>query len=887
MISTKTKLNNLHPQPLSSIQVTACISDDNVREMFKVLAQHPRLTHIDFHYKNDSSVSENSSSDLMIFDIPSLKNHSNKLSISTPCILLISSVENGAHKKNSFSEVSDYLFIDELSPILILKSIDYTLKLHGVNQILHRQIDDYNTFIESNIHPVLIVDLNSEEILQVNQAAVDLYGYSKDEFATISIRDIRPKEDSKILDKAIAMVNADGASEFQDIFRHLSKDGKIIYVEVKSVPISTINGQVRMVLIEDVSDQIQSRDRIIESERRFKALVQNGSDIITLFSASGKLLYISPSIERVIGLKQEDVMNTTIFDFLHPDDVPLMQKTQADLPHATHQIEIGPYRVKNTDGDWRWLETSFLNKLNDTAINGIVASSRDVTTQIHDQQKLEASITRYKNIINVTSDIIYEFHLETQEMKFASNRSDALFDYQNNQILKRADWELLLHPDDKENVISYMNKILNHNEIKQGVIEYRLRRKNGKYAHFQDRFFVLNKNDGHGQIQGALQDISLRKTHESIQEFENNMLTLYAKDNNEIKVVLEKALQAIETLIDGAMCSILKLTKGNCARHLSAPSIPPDYSQAIDGVTIGPKAGSCGTAMYKGSTVIVEDIATNPLWEDYKEIALKFDLKSCWSVPIKHQNGKVIGSFATYYNAIRKPDNFELELIQRAANVLGIIMENWQAREDLKQSNERYDIVARATNDIIWEYNLTTEEMTSTEGLFQKFGYNREQDHLHYKWWLSKIHPADKENVTQTILKHLRNDNPQLSHKYRFKTTRGDYRYILERLYVIKNDIQMPIRIIGAMEDITDKEKYLREIERQNLLLKQISWDQSHKVRAPLARIMGLLNVIEATNKNNFENDELLRYLSDSSKELDQIVRGVVSKIELMKKQPV
>ncbi|WP_417613264.1 PAS domain-containing protein [Owenweeksia hongkongensis] len=887
MISTKIKLDSSQLKPLSSIKVTACISDDNAREKFKALTQHPRLAHIDFHYKNDSYIDENSSSDLIIFDIPTLKNHSNKLSISTPCILLIPSVENGAHKKNSFSETSDYLFIDELSPILILKSIEYTLKLHGVNRILHSQIEDYNTFIESNIHPVLIVDLNSEEILQVNQAAVNLYGYSKDEFVTISIRDIRPKEDNKILDKAIAMVNADETTEFQDIFRHLSKDGKIIYVEVKSVPISTINGKVRMVIIEDVSDQLQSRDRLIESERRFKALVQNGADIITLFSASGELLYISPSIERVLGLKQEDVMDTTIFDFLHPDDVPMMRKTHAHLPNATHQIEIGPYRVKNTDGEWRWLETSFLNKLNDSAINGIVASSRDITTQIHNQQKLESSIVRYKNIVDVTSDIIYEFYLETQEMKFMSKGSNSIFDYPDGKILKRSDWELLLHPDDKEDVLQYINNLFTHDNLEQGQIEYRLRNKHGKYCHFQDRFLIFNRDEGHGQLQGALQDISFRKMHETIQTFENNMLTLYAKDNNEIKVVLEEALLTIETLIDGAMCSILRLAKSNYARHLSAPSIPPAYSHAIDGLAIGPKVGSCGTAMYEGKTIIVEDISTNPLWEDHKELALNFDLKSCWSVPIKHQNGKVMGSFATYYKEIRKPDNFELELIQRAANVLGIIMENWQAREDLRQSNERYDIVARATNDIIWEFNLESEKMTSTEGLFQKFGYNREENHLNYKWWLSKIHPADKENVTQTIVKHLRNDKPQLSHNYRFKTNDGSYRYILERVYVIKNDNQMPIRIIGAMEDITDKEKYLREIERQNLLLKQISWDQSHKVRAPLARIMGLLNVLEATNKNNFENDELLRYLSDSSKELDQIVRGVVSKIELMKKQPV
>src|SRR6185369_15652241 len=103
----------------------------------------------------------------------------------------------------------------------------------------------------------------------------------------------------------------------------------------------------------------------------------------------------------------------------------------------------------------------------------------------------------------------------------------------------------------------------------------------------------------------------------------------------------------VEEHAAGAVASIL-LSDGDRLRHGGAPSLPKTYTDAIDGVVVGPSAGSCGTAAYRGEQVVVEDIATDPLWADYRALALPHGLRACWSSPIKSRDGRVIGTFAFY-----------------------------------------------------------------------------------------------------------------------------------------------------------------------------------------------------------------------------------------------
>lgn len=141
--------------------------------------------------------------------------------------------------------------------------------------------------------------------------------------------------------------------------------------------------------------------------------------------------------------------------------------------------------------------------------------------------------------------------------------------------------------------------------------------------------------------------------------------------------ILTKLVLMIEAETPDMLCSILLLSDdGNHIRHAVAPSLPESYVRVIDGSPIGPKHGSCGTAMFRGEPVCVSDILTDPLWDDYRQHATAIGMRACWSTPIMSSKGKVLGSFAMYYREPRSPDGEEQHLTQVATKLAAEAIEH-------------------------------------------------------------------------------------------------------------------------------------------------------------------------------------------------------------------
>lgn len=157
--------------------------------------------------------------------------------------------------------------------------------------------------------------------------------------------------------------------------------------------------------------------------------------------------------------------------------------------------------------------------------------------------------------------------------------------------------------------------------------------------------------------------------------------------NAPLPEILERLVLLIEAQSPGMLCSILLLSEdGDHVRHGAAPSLPKPYVEAIDGAAIGPKVGSCGTAMYRGEPVVVTDISIDPLWEDFRELALANGLRACWSTPILSGRGKVLGSFAMYYQEPRTPTGDEADLTEVATRIAGLAIEHHAAKEILART---------------------------------------------------------------------------------------------------------------------------------------------------------------------------------------------------------
>ena len=127
--------------------------------------------------------------------------------------------------------------------------------------------------------------------------------------------------------------------------------------------------------------------------------------------------------------------------------------------------------------------------------------------------------------------------------------------------------------------------------------------------------------------------------------------------------IMDTLCRRVEALAPSVTCSVVAINRQQQLCHIASPSLPLHYSKAIDGTLIGPMVGSCGTAAFRGEAVEVTDIATDPLWEDYKHLALPLGLRACWSSPIKSADGRVIGAFGFYYPRPRGPNSLERQVV--------------------------------------------------------------------------------------------------------------------------------------------------------------------------------------------------------------------------------
>jgi PAS domain S-box-containing protein len=259
-----------------------------------------------------------------------------------------------------------------------------------------------------------------------------------------------------------------------------------------------------------------------------------------------------------------------------------------------------------------------------------------------------------------------------------------ILDYTGRTLEELQDWRPLLHPDDLAMVMSRWSRSVETGQPYE--VEHRILRADGVYRWFQ--VHGLPMLDSEGRVvrwYHLLTDIDERKRAEDLLAGEKRLLEMIARGESR-PVILDALCCLVEELAGGSLSSILLLDpNATRLRHGAAPSLPAPYIEAIDGSVIGPSAGSCGTAAYRAEPVIVSDIATDPLWADYRDLALGHGLRACWSTPILSSAGGVLGTFAIYYREPRTPTPHEHNVIERVTHLASIAIERERAEGVLRE----------------------------------------------------------------------------------------------------------------------------------------------------------------------------------------------------------
>ena len=306
---------------------------------------------------------------------------------------------------------------------------------------------------------------------------------------------------------------------------------------------------------------------------------------------------------------------------------------------------------------------------------------------------------------------------------------------------------------------------------------------------------------------GISHDISDQRRTEALLRWEKQALELIMRPGS-LAEVLDGLMLGLEANTPGSICSVLLLD--DTGTHLlrgGAPSLPPAYNDAIHGIAIGPRVGSCGTAAHLDRQIIVPDIATDPLWSDFRDLALAHGLRACWSTPVHSDAGKVLGTFAIYYREPRLPSTEELEIIDRARSVVAIAIMRKQAEAALARSRERLELALEGGDLGIWEWYPQTGRTGYSARWARMLEYTLDETEPNVEFFKAHLHPEDLPEVLDRLDAHLSGRTPTYQSEHRMRTKSGAWKWVLDRGSVVARDAGGPQRVTGVIADITARKE--------------------------------------------------------------------------------
>jgi PAS domain S-box-containing protein len=372
-----------------------------------------------------------------------------------------------------------------------------------------------------------------------------------------------------------------------------------------------------------------------------------------------------------------------VFQRVHPEDAALVQQTIERAAQDGKDFDF-EHRLLMPDGSVKHVHV-VAHAFNDASGRAkFVGAVMDVTTTKRAEEALRRSESYLAEAQRLTHTGSWAWRIAGREALHLSEEWYRIFgiDPEKNPVV----WEERLqrvHPEDRCKWHEAIDRAIA--EKSDYELEFRIVLPGGtlKYIHAVGHP-VLNASGDLVEFVGSSTDITERKRAEVSLAGENRLLEMIARGDSRAHV-LDAICRLVEELSSDSLSSILLLDpSANCLRHGAAPSLPRLYTEVIDGAVIGPAAGSCGTAAYRAQPVIVSDIAVDPLWADYRDVALAHGLRACWSMPILSSAGKVLGTFAIYYREPRSPTAEDHSFIKQIVHLASIAIEREQAEEALE-----------------------------------------------------------------------------------------------------------------------------------------------------------------------------------------------------------
>jgi PAS domain S-box-containing protein len=593
--------------------------------------------------------------------------------------------------------------------------------------------------------------------------------------------------------------------------------------------------------------------QLVFNERRFRSLVENSNDAIAILSKDVELTYMSPSVINVLGYTVEEIMQLDAISLVHPEDVAKVQQAmEICLANPGVPGKGLVVRVLHKNKSWQWIETTLTNMLHDPAIGGIVDNFRNVTEKRQAEEKVRIAKERYDTVIKATNEAVWEWDIQTNEVHWGEGFR-SLFGYDPEKTSRSVNvWDSYFHPEDAEKIVNSLNAVVASESQLQWEAEYRFLKSNGQYAYVLDRGFLIRDTQGNPlRMIGAMQDIT------------SKMVADQALRDSEEKTRL---------IMNASLDAIICMDKNGLITFWN-PQAEKIFGWSMEEVMGRPLSETIIPATYRAHH--------NRGLEAYAKTGQGRNLNTILELSAINRNNEEFPVELTVLPIRQDKEEFFCAFVR---DITGRKM----AEQQLKLSKERYDTIAKATNDVIYEWDIVKNVNYWGEGYETLFGHKRTGDTMPTGSWLDNLHPEEKGSILASAYEAFETKKTSLVRELRFRCADGSYKTVFDKLVIVYDQEGKPLRIVGAMQDITERKKNetsiinlneelnkrAEELAASNSELEQFAYVASHDLQEPLRMVTGFLELLKSKYENNLDETarQYIQFSADGAERMKQLI---------------
>ncbi len=351
--------------------------------------------------------------------------------------------------------------------------VDVTEKMKADEELKHSE-EIYRLLFNNSPLPKWVCDPITLKIYEVNEAAIELYGYSKSEFLGLSVFDILLKEEHEKAKDFIQ--NSDFSKTVRAVRRHIKKNGDIFHVEIILHEILYRGKKQVLVTINDISEKLKAEEKLRQEEEFYRTIMQNNSDLQFVTNDKREIIYASPSVYNNFSFQENEIIGKRANDFWHADDIESSKEKISELmgiPGKTIQLEL---RVQDREKVYRWCAVRISNQLHNAAVKGYVSTYSEITERKLAEEKIRSSEELYRSLFS--KNPLPTFVVDKENLQFleVNDMAVELYGYSREEFLKLSVFDLRTTQD-----YGYLSEVVSK-KIVHDLVNYHVThvRKNGE-----------------------------------------------------------------------------------------------------------------------------------------------------------------------------------------------------------------------------------------------------------------------------------------------------------------------------------------------------------------------------------------------------------------------